>query len=70
MFICPTCKNEMTCKKNGVFAVWHESHARAGDLYACDKCGSEMLHCETAAFHLSPLQYASAKKHGDVIDMV
>lgn len=69
MQICPKCSKEMVCKKNGVYVVWRETHARAGDKFGCEGCGSEVVVCNSTAFPLTKLAYDAAKATGEVVDM-
>jgi DNA-directed RNA polymerase subunit RPC12/RpoP len=43
MYICKTCKEEMSIKKTGFGARWGDSHVYWGDLYECKKCNAEII---------------------------
>ena len=43
MYICVKCRKEMFADKNGVGAVWGESHVYPGDRFKCPDCGHEIL---------------------------
>ena len=44
MLICPNCKKEMTCVKNGVKVIFQGGfHVYFGDKYKCNGCAAEVV---------------------------
>ena len=53
MLVCPKCKKELQCKKNGTtvrFNAYGE-HCYAGDLYECPTCGNQTILTKTESFY-------------------
>jgi len=59
----------MRCKKNGVVAVWNKSHAYAGDLFECPKCGLDTLVTNRLPHLLDELEYVRLKRNDDLLEM-
>ena len=44
MIVCPKCKKEMQCEKNGTTVRFGTGeHCYAGDLFKCPTCGGEAI---------------------------
>ena len=69
MKICVSCKKEMRCKKNGVTAVWGANHAYAGDLFACEDCGNEVLICNSNSHQVTELGKQALESQGCLLEM-
>ena len=51
MYICPKCKKEMRCKKNGMICRWGAGHCYSGDKYQCPTCKFEVIACNPRPYH-------------------
>ena len=53
MLVCPKCKKELVCKKNGTTVRYRESgeHCYAGDLFQCPTCGFEVVNTRNESFY-------------------
>ena len=71
MYICPKCKIEMRCEKNGVTASWHQGHhCIPGDKYKCRNCDNEVLVAEGMVHSLSDYEIAQRRRDGTIVEMV
>lgn len=43
--ICPECRRDMRCVKNGIIVRYSGVRCYAGDRYRCQECGGETVVC-------------------------
>ena len=55
MIVCPKCKKELVCKKNGTTVRYNTNgeHCYAGDLFQCPTCSFEVINTRSES-HYDP----------------
>jgi len=69
MKICATCRKELRCEKNGVYALYDHGHAYPGDLFRCPTCATKTILCNEAPVQLSEIEISRFMSEGLIIRM-
>ena len=64
--VCPNCRIEMTCAKNGHIVRYGRSYCYSGDRYECKECGNTSVILESSPFEhdgkLGPGEYTEIEE--------